>query len=202
MSAAARARLPTVVVPVYNALDDLDACLASLDQTLAPGAQVLVADDASTDPRVAVLLAGWRERSPLDARVVTRGANLGFPANCNAAFAETGDADIVLLNSDAIATPGWLEQMARCAASDARIASISPWSNNAEICSFPRFCEDNAAPEHPAAVAEAAATMGPPDYPDLPTTVGFCLYLRRAALRQLGGFDSQTFGSGYGEEND
>lgn len=202
MSAAARATLPTVVVPVYNALDDLDACLASLDQTLAPGAQVLVADDASTDPRVAVLLAGWRERSPLDARVVTRAANLGFPANCNAAFAETGEADVVLLNSDAIATPGWLEQLARCAASDARIASISPWSNNAEICSFPRFCEDNPAPEHPAAVAEAAATMGPPQYPDLPTTVGFCLYLRRAALRQLGGFDAQTFGSGYGEEND
>lgn len=202
MTPGPHAVLPTVVVPVYNALEPLDACLASLDRTLPAGARVLVADDASTDPRVAPLLASWLARTPLQAQVVTRAANLGFPANCNAAFDETGDADVVLLNSDAVATTGWLQQLARCAASDARIASISPWSNNAEICSFPRFCEDNPAPEHPDAVAEAAASMGAPEYPELPTTVGFCLYLRRAALRQLGGFDACTFGSGYGEEND
>jgi GT2 family glycosyltransferase len=28
------------------------------------------------------------------------------------------------------------------------------------------------------------------------------MYLRRSALRQLGGFDAATFGRGYGEEND
>lgn len=201
MSAAAR-HLPTVVVPVYNALEPLDACLASLDRTLPAGSAVLLADDASTDPRIEPMARGWCERSALAARYLRRDRNLGFPANCNAAFADTGDADLVLLNSDTVATPGWLEQIARCAASDPRIATITPWSNNAEICSFPRFCEDNPVPEHPEAVAEAAAGMHPPEYPELPTAVGFCMFLRRAALAQLGGFDAATFGQGYGEEND
>ncbi len=194
--------LPTVVVPVYNALDDLDACLASLERTLPAGSAVLLADDAVAAGAIEPMARGWCERSPLAARYVRRERNLGFPANCNAAFAETGDADVVLLNSDTVATTGWLAQIARCAASDPRIATITPWSNNAEICSFPRFCEDNPVPEFPDAVAEAAAGLNPPEYPELPTAVGFCLFLRRAALAQLGGFDAATFGRGYGEEND
>lgn len=194
-------KLPTVIVPVHNALEALDACLASLDRTLPAGSPVLLADDASPDPRIAPMLAGWAGRSALAVRVLRRAANLGFPANCNAAFAETGEADVVLLNSDTVATAGWLARIAECAASDARIATITPWSNNAEICSFPRFCEDNPAPEQPDAIAEAAAGLDRV-YPELPTAVGFCMYVRRAALRQLGGFDAATFGRGYGEEND
>lgn len=195
-------RLPTVIVPIHNALEALDACLASLDRTLPAGATVLLADDASTDPRISPMARGWCYRSALDARYVQRELNMGFPANCNAAFEETGDADVVLLNSDTVTTPGWLQQIARCAERDPRIATITPWSNNAEICSFPRFCEANPVPEHPDTLAEAAALTAEPDLPELPTAVGFCMYLRRAALRQLGGFDAATFGRGYGEEND
>ena len=194
--------LPTVVVPVHNALDALDACLASLDRTLPPGAKVLVADDHSSDPRIAPMIESWCARTKLAARHVRRARNLGFPANCNAAFADTGDDDVVLLNSDTLTTAGWLQQIARCAGSDPRIATITPWSNNAEICSFPRFCEDNPVPDQPDAVAEAAAGLSPVLYPELPTAVGFCMFVRRAALRQIGGFDAETFGRGYGEEND
>ena len=194
-------RLPTVIVPIHNALEALDACLASLDRTLPAGSTVLLADDASTDPRIEPMARGWCERSALAARYVRRERNLGFPGNCNAAFTETGDADVVLLNSDTVVTTGWRDQLVRCAASDPRIATITPWSNNAEICSWPRFCEDNPAPEFPDAIAEAAAGLAP-TYPDLPTAVGFCMYVRRAALRQLGDFDAETFGRGYGEEND
>lgn len=193
--------LPTVIVPVHNALDALDACLHALDRTLPAGTVVHVADDASTDPRIAPMLAGWAARTALAARIVRREVNLGFPANCNAAFAETGDDDVVLLNSDTVVTPGWLQRLADCAASDPRIATATPWSNNAEICSYPRFCEPNPPPEQPDVVAEAAAGL-PAEYPELPTAVGFCMLVRRSALRMLGGFDAATFGAGYGEEND
>jgi hypothetical protein len=37
---------------------------------------------------------------------------------------------------------------------------------------------------------------------DLPTAVGFCMHIRRACLDQVGLFDAQRFGRGYGEEND
>jgi GT2 family glycosyltransferase len=37
---------------------------------------------------------------------------------------------------------------------------------------------------------------------DLPTAVGFCMYIRRACLDAVGLFDAERFGRGYGEEND
>ncbi len=194
--------LPTVIVPVFNAITELDACLASLDRTLPAGSRVQIADDASTDPRIATLIRTWIARSRLAISHVRRPHNLGFIGNVERAMAETDPADVVLLNSDTLATLGWLERIAACAASDPRIATITPWSNNAEICSFPRFCEANPMPDDPDRIAQAAASAGPPHYPDLPTAVGFCMYIRRAAWRHCGGFDAATFGRGYGEEND
>lgn len=196
------AGLPTVIVPVFDAFEALDACLASLDRTLPARARVHVCDDASNDPKVADLLAAWSRRSALAVTVVRRDQNLGFIGNVNRAMAETAPDDVVLLNSDTVTTRGWLRRIADCAASDPTIATVTPWSNNAEICSFPRFIEPNPAPDDPDRIAEAAASAGPPAYPELPTAVGFCMYLRRAAWDRSGGFDADTFGRGYGEEND
>ncbi|MBS3896173.1 glycosyltransferase [Silanimonas sp.] len=198
---SAPSTLPVVVVPVFNALEALDACLAALDRSLPPGTRVHLADDASTDPRVPDLLKAWIGRTRLDAHLVRRARNLGFPGNCNAAFAETGPADLVLLNTDTVPAGDWLQRLRACAASDARIASATPWSNNGEIVSFPRFVAPNPLPDEPWRLAKAAARLTP-RYPVLPTAVGFCMFLRRAALEALGGFDAATFGRGYGEEND
>ncbi|PKM09879.1 MAG: glycosyltransferase [Gammaproteobacteria bacterium HGW-Gammaproteobacteria-5] len=196
------ALLPTVIVPVFNAYQALDACLASLDRSLPARSPVYLADDASSDPRVADVLDAWQQRSALAITRVHRVANHGFPGNVNAALAATAPADVVILNSDTITTTGWLQRIAACAASDPHIATITPWSNNAEIASFPRFCENNPAPDDADMMAQAAATAGTPEYPELPTTMGFCMYLRRAALNACGVFDAATFGRGYGEEND
>jgi GT2 family glycosyltransferase len=39
-------------------------------------------------------------------------------------------------------------------------------------------------------------------YPDIPTGVGFCMFIRRRLLNKIGLFDAVTFRLGYGEEND
>jgi GT2 family glycosyltransferase len=192
----------SVVVPIHNAVDALDACLGSLLRTLSSDCAVLLADDASTDPAVAAVIDGFVRRAPCEVRVQRRPANLGFIGNVNLAFAETAPDDVVLLNSDTVATPGWLDRLRDCAASDPAIATATPWSNNAEICSFPDFCRAGPLPEDLDALAAAAAAEQAPAYPELPTGVGFCMFVRRAALVQLGDFDQATFGRGYGEEND
>lgn len=188
-----------ILLPVYNAPDDLDACLASLVRT-TPDTSVLLADDASPDPRVAEVVARYARQLKL--RHVRRAQNMGFVGNVNQGLRETAPDDVVLLNSDTVTTPGWLERLLVCAASDPRIATATPWSNNAEICSFPTFCEAGPVPENLDELAEAAHTAGAPEYPDLPTAVGFCMFLRRAAVDAVGDLDRATFGRGYGEEND
>jgi hypothetical protein len=88
-------------------------------------------------------------------------------------------------------------------ASDPTIGTVTPFSNNAEICSLPRFCADNPWPamRDTEPMVRALELAAAPTYPDLPTGVGFCFYIRRALLDAIGSFDP-VFGLGYGEEND
>jgi GT2 family glycosyltransferase len=196
---SAAPELARVVVPVHDGFETLGPCLASVAATLTHDVEVELVDDASRDARVAELLTraadrpGWRvERQP---------RNLGFVATVNAAFARTR-GDVLLLNSDTVVTQGWYQRITDCARSDRRIATVTPFSNNAEICSLPEFCRANPMPEDPERVALAVRASGAPDYPELPTAVGFCMLVRRAALEAIGDFDAATFGAGYGEEND
>jgi glycosyltransferase involved in cell wall biosynthesis len=128
--------------------------------------------------------------------------NLGFTRTANRGM-QRSRADVVLLNADTIVAGDWLGAIRRCAASDPRVGTITPCSNIAEIVSFPRFCADNRWPPDGDAerVAGALARAAVPTYPELPTGVGFCMFIRRALLDEGGLFDP-AFGAGYGEEND
>lgn len=191
-----------IVVPVYGALPDLRACVDSvLAHTHGDYGLVLI-DDASPDPAIAAYFDELRARALPQLTLLRNDRNLGFTGTANRGMTRSR-ADIVLLNSDTIVTRGWLDAIRRCAASDPCIGTITPFSNNAEICSFPRLCENTewpagTDPERARAAIEAAAV---PYYPDLPTGVGFCMFVRRALLDAIGPFDL-AFGAGYGEEND
>lgn len=191
--------LPQVVVPVFNALQALQACLESIARH-SPGAGVLVIDDASTEPEIAPLLEAWVKETP-SRRLITHAVNQGFVRTANEGLRQSV-GDVVLLNSDTVVTPQWLERLTRCLASDSSIATATPWSNNGEIVSFPEFCKAAAVPPDPDALAVAIAAAGEPVYPDIPTAVGFCMAISRHALDAVGYFDEQAFGRGYGEEND
>lgn len=187
-----------VVVPVYNAVDWLAACLAAVAATVPADTPVIVIDDASTDRRVQPLLA----RCPADWRIERHAANRGFVATANHGMELAGDQDVVLLNSDTRPAGDWLTRIERCAASDPNIASVTPFTNNGEIASLPELCTAAPMPDDPGRWARACAEAGSPVYPALPTAVGFCMWMRRACIDAIGGFDEQAFGRGYGEEND
>ncbi len=191
-----------VVVPVYNALDDVRLCVASVLATLRPDVRLVLIDDASPHPGVAAFFAEMEQLAHPQLVLLRNDVNLGFTGTANRGMG-LSRADVILLNSDTIVTAGWLDAMMHCAATDARIGTITPFSNNAEICSFPEFCVANAWPADGDAnrVAVAMAAAAVPSYPDLPTGVGFCMFVRRALLDAIGAFDP-VFGLGYGEEND
>ncbi len=48
-----------------------------------------------------------------------------------------GSRDVVLLNSDTEVPTGWLSRLTAQAYAHPRIATVSPFSNNATICSYP-----------------------------------------------------------------
>ncbi len=190
--------MTAVIVPLFNAPREAARCLSALAATVSKRTPVVVIDDASDDPAIERLL----ERQPDHWYRVRNESNLGFVATVNLGMAMTGDVDVVLLNADTEVTSGWLEAIERCADHDRTIASITPLTNNGEIASIPEFCRANPWPEDAGRWARACRESGSPVYPEVPTGVGFCMYLRRACLDEIGEFDEQAFGRGYGEEND
>jgi len=191
----------TVIIPVHNAPEHLAICLETLHRTVPSGTGVLILDDASDDPRVRPLLRHWTELAGPVWRTELQERNLGFVGTVNRGMEMTRD-DVVLLNSDTVLTPGWLEGLQRCLASDPGIATATPWTNNGEIASLPEFCRVNPLPADIDGVARVIASSGATRYPDIPTAVGFCMAIARNAIDIVGLFDQELFGLGYGEEND
>jgi GT2 family glycosyltransferase len=191
----------SVVIPVYNAPEELERCLASVYSTVPDDTEVVVIDDASPDPSTQAVLNRWREIIPASWKFHANQKNRGFVATANLGMRLTQN-DVVLLNSDTEPTPGWLRGLQKCLSSDPLIATATPWTNNGEIASIPRFCQLNPVPPDASAVARVIARSGSPLYPELPTAVGFCMAIARRAIDRVGMLDEDLFGKGYGEEND
>ena len=191
-----------IVVPVYRGLAETRRCLQSVlaDADRPPG-RVIVVDDASPEPKLSAWLEGLKRSGRI--LLIRNRRNQGFVASVNIGMQAAGDHDVALLNSDTEVPSGWLARLAGHAYAVRRVASVSPFSNNATICSYPAIA--GGPPVFGLAVdaldnACRAANGG--RRVDVPTTVGFCMYIRRAALREVGLFDVEAFGRGYGEEND
>ena len=186
-----------IVVPVFNAYAAFSRCVQALKQHNHTDRVVFI-NDASTDQRIAELLGTIDVQSW---SVITNPSNLGFVKTANLGLRRSS-THTVLLNSDTVVTSGWLQRIHECLQADASIGTITPWSNNAEICSFPVNLQYNQEPENPDALAVFMHEHHQPSYPNLPTAVGFCMLISAAAKQQVGYFDEAHFGMGYGEEND
>ena len=193
-----------VIVPVYRGLADTRLCIDSvLASPVRAAYRLIVINDCSPEPEVTAWL---RERAAQDERItlLENEENLGFVGTVNRGMALSGANDVLLLNSDTEVANDWLDRIRAAAYGDAKVASVTPFSTNATICSYPRFCEDNPLPPgyDTARMDALCARTNPGAVVDVPTGVGFCMYIRRDSLRDVGLFDTEHFGKGYGEEND
>ena len=114
------------------------------------------------------------------------------------------DRDVVLLNSDAIVHGTWLERLKAAAYSDPKVATVNPLTNCSHISNYPfREGNDGITLEVPDDVLDdLAAEKNAGLYERVHTTVGFCMYIKRRCLDQVGLFDVRHFPIGYGEESD
>ena len=69
--------------------------------------------------------------------------NRGFVQSVNVGMSRHPDRDVVLLNSDTEVANDWLDRLLALAAAEPGLASITPLSNNATICSYPEPLHDN-----------------------------------------------------------
>ncbi len=199
---AANPEPTAIIIPIYNAPEELRACIATvLRNTWSPFRLILI-DDASTDPKIAEILRAYADTHYVEA--LRNPDNLGFTRTINRGIELSGRADVVFLNSDTEVPPNWLRNLRLAAYSRARVGSVSPFSNNAGAFSAPVMGENNPLPEwlDLDALGRVATQGSLRLYPEAPTSHGFCMYVRRDCLDEMGGLDAEAFPRGYGEEND
>lgn len=193
-----------VIVPVYKNLTDTQRCLRSvLSSSNRTPMRLLVINDASPEPAVTQWL---RDLAAVEPRLelLENTQNLGFVGTVNRGMRHGVTRDVVLLNSDTEVANDWLDRLLAAAYQQANSGTVTPFSNNATICSFPVFCQDNDLPPgmSTAALDQVFAETLKGQVLEVPTGVGFCMFIRRACLQEVGYFDEASFGKGYGEEND
>jgi GT2 family glycosyltransferase len=199
-------RSTDIVICVHNALDDIRACLDSLARNPTTASRIILVDDGSDQATREFLEQTAQQQGMLlirndQARGYTLAANQGMRA---------ASADqVVLLNSDTIVSPGWLDALREVAAADEQIGLVGPLSNTASWQSIPDVAEDgdwtvNQIPQDLSLDQYACALrhLVPNSHAQVGFLNGFCLLIKREVLDQLGLFDEATFARGYGEEND
>ncbi|OIJ11702.1 hypothetical protein BKP37_14755 [Anaerobacillus alkalilacustris] len=189
-----------IVIPVYNALDELKECVASLQKYTKFPHRIILINDKSPDPNVSVYLQSISINENII--VLENEQNLGFIGSINRGF-EYSSNDVVILNSDTRVTSEWLRSLVVCAYSMKEIGTVTPVSNAAGPFSVPKFNENldlkAGYTEHD--YAKMIAKYSERNYPEVPTGNGYCMYIKRVVIDQVGNFDT-AFGKGYCEEND
>jgi GT2 family glycosyltransferase/glycosyltransferase involved in cell wall biosynthesis len=205
-------RVPTergevaLCIPLHGAHDEFVECLRSVLAHTPIDVPIVVADDASPDDRSRRFLEELEVAAVLKHRVYyTRSAeNRGFVLTANDVFQRTAPADVVVVNSDCVVTEGWFEAMRAAAQESTLVATVSVLTNHGTILSLPHRNRPQAALPQTIDLEGATDSIRANSLhirPQLPTVVGHCFYVKRAALDLVGPFDS-AFSPGYGEEVD
>ena len=195
----------TIVVPVYGDWPSLDECISSLKKCVDTSIhKVLLVNDCGPEANLIEQNIQGSIKDTTGFLYFRNPKNLGFIGNCNRAVLELDktDNDILLLNSDTIVTPRFLEEMVGVLYASPKHGTVSPRSNNATIATIPL-----SAVSQKGIGAEKSYKLYKkikkrlPHYYEVPVAHGFCMLIKRSLIKQYGLFDP-IFGKGYGEEVD
>ncbi|MDG2047023.1 MAG: glycosyltransferase family 2 protein [Halioglobus sp.] len=192
-----------IIVPVYRNLVATRNCIESLMASDLPEhSAIIVIDDNSPEDAVSAYCEELTKRFGI--QLLVNDENLGFVRAVNKGFIEAGDADIILLNSDTVVANDWAQRLQACAYREDSIGTVTPFSNNGTICSYPVFLTSNSLPKQwdTREMDRAFQSANTGSHYEIPTAVGFCMYIKRFCLNATGDFDEESFGQGYGEECD
>jgi GT2 family glycosyltransferase len=194
------ASVTDVIIPVYRGLEETLACIDAVLATVDDDTPIVVVDDASDDPALAAALDTLGSKGRIT--LLRNASNHGFAASVNRGLALHPTHDAVLLNSDTRVFDDWLVRLRAAAYSGKTVGTVTPFSNFGSIASYPRMPGAAIDPDDVAALHALTAAAHSGTRVEIPVGVGFCLYLRRDCLADVGSLDAAVFDKGYGEETD
>ncbi|HSD83034.1 MAG TPA: glycosyltransferase, partial [Anaerolineae bacterium] len=164
--------LAEIVVCIHNALDEVQRSLEAVVQNTSAPYRLILVDDGSDTP-TRDFVRQFAVEQP--ATVLRNETARGYTFAANQGLQHTTAEYVVMLNSDAVVTAGWLDRMIARAEVDPRIGLVGPLSNAATFQSIPEVEAEGDWALNPlppemsiAQVGEAVAQVAGGAYPDMP----------------------------------
>lgn len=197
-----------IIVCVHNALDDVKQCLQSIIKYTQVNYQLIVIDDGS-DWDTRDFLRSWVENYSFVQLIVNEQAQ-GYTKAANQGLKAGKNDYMILLNSDTIVTPKWVEKLIECCNSQPDIGIVGPLSNCASWQSIPEIIDQkgnwsiNLIPSEYTLeeYSYLLENLSNKEFPIVNFVNGFCYLIKGEVIKKIGYLDEHTFPYGYGEEND
>ena len=199
-----------IIIPVYNALQDVKRCLNSVvRETDGFTVHVYLVNDGS-DPETSLWLETFAESQSELVTLMVNETNIGYTKSINRGLRESRGMFIVTLNSDTIVTRGWIHGLVRSLMTVPKAGIAGPLSNAASWQSVPKVKTEDGAfainevplGQTPEFVSRLVQSHSERKYPRVPFVNGFCFMMKKDVLKNVGYLDEERFPLGYGEEND
>jgi len=186
-----------VVILNWNGKKFLEQFLAGVVKHSEGDADVIVADNGSTDDSIA-----WLQSNFPEVRIIKIAENKGFTGGYNEALKQIDAEYFVLLNSDIEVTEGWIKPVVALMDSDLYVAACQP-----KILSF----AERRKFEYAGAAGGYIDWLGYPfcrgrifeeieedqgqydDSREVFWATGACMFVRAKTFHELGGFDENFF---------
>lgn len=186
--------MTSIVILSYHTLAVTKLCIESIRTYTKTGSyEIIVVDNGSQDGSVEYL------KEQPDVRCIFNHENQGFPKGCNQGMEIARGDEILLLNSDTVVTPRWLEQLRAGLYSAADVGAVGCMTN---YCSNgQQISVGYHSLEEMQRFASSYNHANPSKWVERTTLVGFCLLFRRAIYEKIGGLD-ERFSPGNFEDDD
>ena len=192
-----------VVIPVYRGKCETLSCIwHMLKSPNNTPHHVVVIDDKSPEPELSAALERLAQAGHI--HLLKNELNLGFVKTVNRGMRLHEDRDVILLNSDTEVFGDWIDRLCGIAGKHPTCGTLTPLTNNGTVCSYPFFADQNDGTLELSfeELDRLARDVNRGEVVATPTAVGFCMYIKRQLIQEIGCFDDVAFGRGYGEEND
>jgi glycosyltransferase involved in cell wall biosynthesis/GT2 family glycosyltransferase len=191
-----------IILPICSVNVDIKQCIESIRESEPAETYNLI---VIYTPQLKKFVDFQRERfDASDVQFLLYHGENQYYALANEAIRRT-DNDVVILDACLVPTKNWLQKLRACAYNDEITATVTPFCNHGYICSVPEFLVKNRLPLKTVPIgriAELVEKASRREYPEIPTAVGYCMYIKRTILNEIGLFESKTCGNGLGEDKE
>lgn len=184
--------LTSIIIPTYNGLGLLRACVESIRAYTRTPYEIIVVDNASSD---GTDLYCRTNRLTL----LSLPENRGFPLACNLGLQLAAGDELLLLNNDVIVSQGWLDNLKNALYSAPDIGIVGPVTNYASG----RQQVKTGYTDIPGYHAEAGRANIPDSgkWSETKRLVGLCFLFKRQLMDAIGLLD-ERYSPGHYEDDD